>query len=260
MIALLLPSYHRFKDLFMTLWKTPIPSNYKFIVTANYNDLQLLLLQKIFRKKAFFVDERLYGKGGMVKAYNIAFNFAQKNGFRYAALWADDILPQDKNWFFEIDELFIKPRHLFGIFSTDECHKNHFGWNFFNGIPNAHFFIADISVLGDFFLNPALNAYLGDYEVCVRMKQKNVNIILLPVRLNHNHTPNPTRIKNNKYYAIDLKIFNELYPQLSGIMDDVVLKGDYATNGTFVIDSGNMLQTNDKLDFLTYDDFIKARQ
>ena len=194
-------------------------------------------------------------KGGMIKAYNIAYNYAKNNQYKYVALWADDILPQKKDWFQDLNEMFIKPGHVFGIFSTDECHRLHFGWNFFGGIPNAHFFIADISILGDYFLNPALNAYVGDYEVCVRMKNKGVNMTLVPVRLNHNHTPNPTREKNTKYYAIDLKIFNELYPDLAGVMDDVVLKGDYTTNGSYVTDLGIVLHTDDKLDFKTFNEF-----
>ncbi len=257
-VALLLPSYRRFKDLFITLWKTPLSSQYRFIVTANYNDLQLAILRRIFSEKAVFIDERPYGKSGMIRAYNIAFDWARQNGYRYAALWADDIMPQKNNWHEEVDELFIKSGHVFGIFSTDECHKKRFGWNFFGGVPNAHFFIADVTVLGNFFLNPALNAYVGDYEVCVRMKDNNVNMILLPVRLDHNHTQNPTRIKNSKYYSIDLRKFNELYPHLAGIMDDVVVKGDY-TSGSYVADTGDVLHTRENLPFKSYSDFMKGR-
>ena len=257
MIALLLPSYRRFRDLFVTLSNTPLAEGCKFVVVANYPDEHLSFLKKLFPKKAIFIDERQYGKGGMIKAYNIAFEFVKQNGFRYAALWADDLMPQKADWLKEVDELFIKPGHRFGIFSSDECHKNHFGWNFFNGIPNAHFFIAEISALGDYFLRPELNAYVGDYEVCVRMKRKNIPMTLLPVRLDHHHTPNPTREKNNPYYAKDLEIFNQLYPEMAGVMDDVVLKGDYASNGQFVVDSGKLFHTRDRLDFKSYGDFLK---
>lgn len=258
LIALLLPSYRRFRDLFTALSNTPVSPDCKFIVVANYPDEQLSFLKRLFSKKALFIDERPYGKGGMIKAYNIAYEFARENGFKYAALWADDLMPQKTDWLKEIDELFVRPGHLFGIFSTDECHKKHFGWNFFNGTPNAHFFIADISVLGDYFLRPELNAYVGDYEVCVRMAKKNIPMTLLPVRLNHNHTPNPTREKNNQYYAKDLEIFNRLHPELAGVMDDVVLKGDYASNGTFIVDSGKLFHTNDQLNFKSYSDFLKG--
>lgn len=258
MIALLLPSYRRFKDIFLTIWKTPLSADCKFIVAANYSNLQLFFLKAFFSQKALFLNERRYGRVGCYKAYNLAFNLARRKGFDYVALWADDIMPQKPDWLDDVKEMFIKPERSFGIFSTDECHKGRFGWNFFGGIPCAHFFIAKSAVLGDYFLNPELNAYVGDNDVCVRMMKQQIDITLLPVRLNHNHTQNWTRSNNAKYYAIDIETFNRLHHELKGLLDDVVLKGDYSINGTFVVDSGKVLHTGGKLDFKTYKEFVNA--
>ena len=257
MIALLLPSYRRFRDLFTALSNTPVSPDCKFIVVANYPDEQLSFLKRLFSKKALFIDERPYGKGGCYKAYNLAFNLARSEGYEYVALWADDLMPQKNDWLKEVDELFISPGYLFGIFSTDECHKRRFGWNFFGGIPCAHFFIAKTRVLGDYFLNPELNSYVGDNEICVRMMKRNIDITLLPVRLDHNPTENWIRSNNSKYYAIDVATFNRIHPELNGLLDDVVLKGDYSSNGAFVADCGKLLHTGEKMDFKNYEEFMK---
>lgn len=258
MIALLLPSYRSFRDLFYTLWATPLSPECKFIVTANYPDCQLRLFEFLFSKRAVFIDERKYGKGGMIKAYNLAFDYARSLGATHCALWADDIMPQKRDWAATMRHDFIEPGLDFGIFSSDECHKHRFGWNFFGGVPNAHFFVAKTALLGDYFLNPALKAYVGDYEVCYRLGQKGVPFTLLPIRLNHYPRVDPTRKMNTKHYAGDLEVFNRLYPELKGLMDDVVLKGDYSTNGRYVIDDGSVRSTREALPFVTYEELMHS--
>ena len=97
-IALLLPSYRRIDDLFKVLFHTPLLDNMKFIVTANYDNDELLKLKDMFCDRAIFIDEQIYSKGGMIKAYNLAFFLAKELQFDYVALWADDIMPHKADW------------------------------------------------------------------------------------------------------------------------------------------------------------------
>jgi len=259
-IALLLPSYNRIADIINVIKNTELSDNIKFIVTANYTDDNFKKITDMFGDKIFIVDERKYGKGGMIKAYNLAFFLAKKLKFDYVALWADDIFPMKTDWHIELNRMIDKYNFDFGIFSTDECHKKIFGWNFFNRIPNAHFFIAKTSVLGDFFLNPSLNAYVGDYEVCIRMIKKNVKMTLIPIKINHYPTANETRGNNSQYYNYDINIFNLLYPEYEGVMDNVVLYGDYNSNGSFILDNNEILNSDFYSDFfISYIQLLESK-
>ena len=260
-IALLLPSYKRIDDLFKVLYYTPLLDNMKFIVTANYDSGELLKMKEIFRDKAIFIDEQLYGKGGMIKAYNLAFFLAKELQFDYVALWADDIMPRKADWHRQVNNIIASTDFDFGIFSTDECHKHVFGWNFFNEIPNAHFFITKRRVLGDFFLNPCLNAYVSDYEVCVRMIANGTKLTLLPIKLNHYPTQNEGREKNSQFYKYDLNMFNALHPALRGVMDEVVLVGNYSANGKFILDTGELLDSDSyNQQFISYEKLLSYKE
>ena len=160
-----------------------------------------------------------------------------------------------------MNDIIVSKEFDFGIFSTEECHKQVFGWNFFNEIPNAHFFIAKSRVLGDFFLNPCLNAYVGDYEVCVRMIANGTKITLLPIKLNHYPTQNEGREKNNQFYKYDLNMFNALYPAQRGVMDEVVLVGNYSTNGKFILDTGELLDSDSySQQFISYEKLMSYKE
>ncbi|MBI5470708.1 MAG: hypothetical protein HY961_00040 [Ignavibacteriae bacterium] len=233
----------------------------KFIVAANYEDGDLLRMKEIFRDKAIFIDERIYGKGGMIKAYNLAFFLAKELRFEYVALWADDIMPRKADWHKEINGIIASHDFDFGVFSTDECHKHVFGWNFFHEIPNAHFFIAKSRALGDFFLNPCLNAYVGDYEVCVRLIANGTKLTLLPIKLNHYPMQNEGREKNTQFYQYDLNMFNALCPNLRGVMDEVVLVGNYSTNGKFILDTGELLESDTySRHFISYEELMAHQE
>lgn len=256
-IALLLPSFGRMNDLLNVIRNTPMGANTQFIVSANYELHELEALRQEFGSSIHVIDERIYGRGSMIKAYNLAYFYAREMGFEYVALWADDLMPQASNWHETLSAMLTEHNVDFGIFSTEECHKGVFGWNFFDEIPNAHFFVARPTVLGEFFLNPSLNAYVGDYEVCVRLLANHVKLHLLPVRLNHFPTENATRATNTKFYLQDTLMFNAMHPQLRGRMDDVVLKGDYRTTGRFIRDD-DVLRSSDsyKSAFISYDELI----
>jgi hypothetical protein len=258
-IALLLPSFGRMGDLLNVLRNTPMGANTQFIVSANYEPHELDAIRQEFGTSVHVIDERIYGRGSMIKAYNLAYFYAREMAFDYVALWADDLMPQDANWHETLTTMLFENKVDFGIFSTEECHKGTFGWNFFDEIPNAHFFVARPYVLGEFFLNPSLNAYVGDYEVCVRLLANQVRLHLLPVRLNHFPTQNDTRTANTKFYLQDTLMFNAMHPQLRGRMDDVVLKGDYRTTGRFVRDDGILRSSETyKSAYISYDELISA--
>lgn len=232
-IALLLPSYRRFGALFRTLRRTPLDPSTRFVVVANYPTWQLGILTRLFGDRADIIDERPYGKLGGAKAYNVAYKAACERGAEYVAHWADDILPFDKDWLDQVQQLFVKPQLDFGIFSSDEGnHKHRYGWNLFGGYPCAHFFIAKCAVLGDTYFDPRFKQYVADNEISIRLIRRGVKIALLPVMLVHD----PCMKHRGMFaanYAADVATFNALYPDLGGLLDGAVLRGDY-TNMTCI--------------------------
>jgi hypothetical protein len=227
-IALLLPSYRRFGELFRTLRRTPLTQDTKFVVVANYPDWQLALLQRLFRNRAVIVDERPFGKLGGAKAYNAAYNVAREHDAEYVAHWADDIMPFRSDWLVELNDSFIRPGYEFGIFSTDEGgHKHRYGWNIFGGYPCAHFFVARTSTLGNNYFDARFNQFVADNEICIRLIRKGIPITYLPIMIVHD----PCMKHRQAFapnYAKDVAIFNNLYPDLAGLLDAVVLKGDHS--------------------------------
>ncbi len=227
-VALLLPSYRRFGELFRTLRRTPLDKDVMFVVVANYPSWQLALLKKMFSDRALIVDERPFGKLGGAKAYNVAYSIARENKAEYVAHWADDIMPFRNDWLAQLVNLFIKPGHRFGIFSTDEgCHKHRYGWNVLGGYPCAHFFVADASTLGETYFDPRFNQFVVDNEICVRLSRQGVPITYLPIMIVHD----PCMKHREAFvsnYAKDVAIFNGLYPDLAGGLDGAVLRGDFS--------------------------------
>jgi hypothetical protein len=183
-IAILIPTYRRFDDLINTLEKTYIDQRAKFIIVANLEDHQLDYLKVNYSSKAIIEDERKYGKLGGCKAYNLAYKIAKENGFDYAILFADDIIPFEKNWLDKLFKLFINKEGQFGVFSTDECHISHYGWNVILDCVIAHFFIIKINLVENLFLDK-YTQYAIDFEIAVRLNEKQIPIFLLPIKLNH---------------------------------------------------------------------------
>ena len=248
LLALLLPSKGRFLDLLLTLAFAPLkaPRGFavKFVVCANYTSLQLTILRKLFSNRARFIDERDLEWQGMTGAYNYALAEATNMGATWAALWADDLLPEKSSW---LDMLFPKitsPDFRLGIFSSDEGnHKGRFGWNIFAGYPCAHFFVVRIDALPGHMLNPKLKAYVSDNEIAISRIKAGIRVDLLPIRVIHQPTANSTRKNNSPAYNSDLESFYIIHPELRGKLDAIVLRGDTTdVNCQFVVDDGNQRQ------------------
>lgn len=190
LLGLILPSKGRFVDLLLTLLFTPLESAFDlkvhFFVCANYNNFQLKLLRIFFSNKATFINERNLKWNGVSGAYNYGFDEAVKKNATWVALWADDLLPENKFWLNTLYEQILQKNFHFGIFSSDEgSHKKQFGWNVYAGYPCAHFFIAKINSLPGFLLNPKFRSHLADNEIAISRFKKGIPITLLNVRVIH---------------------------------------------------------------------------
>ena len=264
LLALLLPSKGRFVDLILTLSMTSLkaPKGFRayFVVCANYNSFQLALLRAFFRGRATFIDERNLKWLGMIGAYNYAFEAAKKNGARWVALWADDLLPESPLWLDELFSAISQPEFNFGIFSSDEGnHKGHFGWNVFAGYPCAHFFVALIEAMPGFLLNPKIRAYVGDNEIVINRTKKGIPIDLLPIRVIHQPTANMLRSSNAISYKNDLDAVYQIHPELAGKLDAIVLRGDTSdANCRFIADKGQQIRFDKNTATLSISEFNDA--
>ncbi len=247
LLALLLPSKGRWLDLVLTLAATkiraPPPFEVRFFVCANYAKWQLALLRFLFSRRATFVDERSLEWRGMIGAYNYAFERASRDGAEWVALWADDLLPERRDWLASLLPMISAGGFRFGIFASDEGnHKGFFGWNVFAGYPTAHFFVARTDAMPGYLLTPRLRAYVGDNEIAISRIKAGVAVDLLPVRVIHQPTANATRTRNTARYASDLETFYVMHPELRGRLDEVVLRGIVTNeNSGFIPDKGELL-------------------
>ena len=264
LLALLLPSKGRFVDLILTLSMTSLkaPKGFRahFVVCANYSSFHLAILRSLFRDRATFIDERNLKWLGMTGAYNYALEEATKIGARWAALWADDLLPESSLWLDDLFSAISQPAFHFGIFSSDEGnHKGHFGWNVFAGYPCAHFFVALIEAMPGFMLNPKLRAYVSDNEIVINRTKNGIPIDLLPIRVIHQPTLNMLRSSNSSSYKTDLETVYRIHPELAGKLDAIVLRGDTSdANCRFIADKGQQIRFDKNTVTLTISEFNDA--
>lgn len=264
LLALLLPSKGRWLDLVLTLLLTPLcrPDGVRvrFFVCSNYGSIPLLLLRLLFFSRATFIDERKLAWSGMTGAYNHAFNRAVKAGAQWVALWADDLLPERKDWLNKLQGILRSPGFRFGVFSSDEGnHKGGFGWNVFGGYPCAHFFVARVDSMPGYMLSPKLRAYVSDNEMAISRIKAGIPVDFIPVRVIHQPTANATRSGNSPNYLADLQRFYEIHPELRGRLDGVVLHGNLRDGqSAFVPDKGAMVRFSKELPKLDIDAFLRV--
>ena len=217
--ALLIPTYKRFADLLHTLRNTHIDDRARFVIVANLDDKEFEYLNQTFGNVSIIIDERQYGKLGGCKAYNLAYQIARENGFDYAILYADDIIPFRKKWLDDLYQLFIDQDGQFGVFSSDECHHGSYGWNIIIDSPIAHFFVIKCSISETLF-DIDFKQYLIDVEIAVRLKNEGVKLELLPIKLNHLRS-GLHREYMNEHYEYDLKVFISKYPNYQEVLTKV---------------------------------------
>jgi hypothetical protein len=211
MLALLLPSYERIVDLCKVIENTPLTSDMKFVIVANYSDSVLQDLVRIYQDRAIIVDEKPYGKMGGSKAYCLAYKVATDLGFSHAIFYADDVLPFDADWGQQLKDTFFGCEVPMGIFSSDECHWGHFGWNIMKDAPIAHFFILKCGIVPSLF-PLEYKLYVIDLDISVRILRMGYSIALLPIRFNHWRSPNH-RVENHNNFAYDRAVFLSKYPE-----------------------------------------------
>lgn len=261
-LALLLPSKGRILDLMLTLLRVSLRSpsglRVRFIVLANYGTVQLALLKLLFSSRATFVDERNLTWRGMTGAYNYALEAAVNSGAGWVALWADDLLPDRRNWLDDLSRIITRQDFRFGIFSSDEGnHKGRFGWNVFAGYPCAHFYVARVDALPGYLLNPLLKAYVGDNEIVVNRVKSGVSIDLLPIKVIHQPTANATRAANVAAYKADIERFYTIHPELNGRLDAIVLRGEVENHECrFVVDEGVLVRFDKDTKSVPYGEFV----
>jgi hypothetical protein len=254
----------RFVDLAFTLAKVSLkaPTGFraKFFVCANYSTFQLTVLRLIFGRRARFVDERRFPRAGMTGAYNYGYRAAVEAEVEWVALWADDLLPESSDWLDRLFPMLSDSKFRFGIFSSDEGnHHRKFGWNVFAGSPCAHFYVARVDALPGHLLNQKLRAYVSDNEIAISRLKAGEPIDLLPVKVVHQPTQNPTRTANTPNYAADLGRFYELHPELNGKLDDIVLRGNISgPESRFVPDEGKVVRFGVGARLLGIDEFKRA--
>jgi hypothetical protein len=264
LLSLILPSKGRFLDLLLTLIFTSLKSHYnykvKFIIVANYNNFQIIILKLFFSHRAFIIDERGTAIRGLTSAYNYGFDFAKNNNTKWIALWADDLLPHNSNW---LDELFLfitESDFQFGIFSSDEgYHKGRYGYNIVAGYPCAHFYVACIDSLPGYMLNPSFQNYLADNEIAISRIKQNISISLLPIKLHHQATINSTRVTSVRSLKKDLACLSIIHPELSNKLDSIILNGDVNnSNFKFILDSdtNKVIKFQSDMKTLSYPDFM----
>ena len=266
-LALLLPSKGRFVDLVLTLALTPMQAKGgvtpRFVVCANYASWQLALLRFFFSARARFIDERTQSHKGMIGAYNCAYAHASAGGAAWVALWADDLLPYQKDWLEKLAPTLKDDDFHFGIFSSDEGnHPGHYGYNVFGGYPCAHFYVARTDSLPGHLLNPAFRAYTGDDEIAIDTVKRGQPVTFLPVRVIHQPTSNSTRTANAASYQADLDVLYGLHPDMAGKLDAAVLRGDVRDeNCAFVPETDTPLTfTPGMADALPYERFAAQTQ
>jgi hypothetical protein len=245
MIAILLPSYRRYDDIRKVLSDTKVNDNAKFIVVANYPDDEYNYLLNSYSDKALFVDEKKYGKLGGCKAYNLAYEIAKDNGFDYAILFADDVIPFDDDWLEQLENIVATHEIAYGIFSSDECHHGHFGWNIIKDCPIGHFFIIRIGVVENLF-DPSYKQYVIDLDISVRIKKMNLPIGLLPIKLRHFRSE-LHREAMGANYEHDKSLFYQLHPEYSGWLDGEKAKKYVPDAGEFLIVENNKNEILSKL-------------
>ena len=264
LIGILLPSKNRLADLILTLIFTSLkcPKGYeaRFYICANYDNWILTIFKLVFKFKANFINEKELEWKGMIGAYNYSYQLAVKDGAQWVILWADDIIPEKHSWLIDLTEYLENVSFEFGIFSSDEGHhQSFFGWNIFGGYPCAHFFIAKTKTLPGYILSPKLSAFCGDNEVVIKRIKEGKTISLIPIRIFHQHTLNPTRSTNINNYEKDLKRLYELHPELTGKLDNVVLRGIVSDeNSYFVPDENAAINYSSAISCLPIDNFKKV--
>jgi hypothetical protein len=196
----------------------------------------------------------------MIGAYNYSYQLAAKDGAQWVILWADDIIPEKHSWLIDLTSYLKNVNFEFGIFSSDEGnHQSFYGWNIFGGYPCAHFFIAKTKTLPGYILTPKLSAFCGDNEVVIKRIKEGKTISLIPIRIFHQHTLNPTRLANMHNYEKDLKRLYELHPELTGKLDNVVLRGIVSDeNSYFVPDENAAINYSSAISCLPIDNFKKV--
>ena len=213
MIAILLPSYRRLADLCGTIDNTTLTGGMKFIIVANYDNQDFIHLYRKYsnHEDIMIIDEKKYGQLGVAKAYNLAYQVANKSGFSHVILYADDTIPFDKDWGQRLEAEFISHDLPLGIFSTDECHPGYFGWNFIENSPIAHFFILKCGIVPTLFPEEYRQYYV-DLDISVRMQRMGYPIGLLPIRINHLRSPSHREMNqiNGEY---DKQVFLKQFPE-----------------------------------------------
>jgi hypothetical protein len=209
--AILIPTYKRFSDLINTLQKTPIDARAKFVIVANLEEDELSYIREKFGDISIIIDERDYGKLGGCKAYNLAFEVAKDNKFDYAILFADDVMPFKHGWLNKLYKEFINTNGQFGIFSSDECHAGHYGWNLILDCPIAHFFVIDCNLVEQLFLD-GYKQYVIDFEIAVRLKEQGIDIQLLSIKLKHLRSGLHREFMDNNFNH-DVDTFTKVHPK-----------------------------------------------
>lgn len=217
MIAIMLPSYGRPDDLAKVLDQTPLDARARFVVVANYDPPVYQALARRYAGRATFVDERAHGKLGGCGAYNLAYATALDAGYDYAVHYADDVLPADADWLDRVEAQIIRPGHVFGVFSSDECHYGSFGWNIVRDVPIAHFYVMKCGLLGPRLFDPRYKQYVIDLDLAVKVLDAGHEIRLMPVRLRHYRSP-LNRAAVSATYAHDEKVFYEINPRFDGLL------------------------------------------
>jgi len=211
MIGLLLPSYGRIIDLCKTIENTPLTNNMKFIIVANYPDDILKDLARVYHDRAIIIDEKAYGKLGATKAFSLAYHTATELGFSHVISYSDDIIPFEPNWGQRLEDIFFSHDLPMGIFSTDECHFGHFGWNIMGYAPIAHMLILKCGILPS-LLSQEYKKYVADLDISVRILRTGHSIALLPIKFNHLRAPTH-RNEMLSDYEYDKAIFLSKYPE-----------------------------------------------
>jgi hypothetical protein len=110
----------------------------------------------------------------------------------------------------------------------------------------------------DNFIFDFLEAFEQPKASIKRIKEGKT-ISLIPIRIFHQHTLNPTRSTNINNYEKDLKRLYELHPELTGKLDNVVLRGIVSDeNSYFVPDENAAINYSSAISCLPIDNFKKV--
>ncbi len=260
-LAIVLPSKGRFVDLVLTLFATSTKvrgdGRCRFYVCAKYNRLQIALLRLLFPNSARIYNEAQYSVKGMLAAFNFLYERALADGCEWLVTWADDLVPERRDWLDTFWPILTRDDFKFGVMSSDEGgHKGLFGWNVFGGSPCAHYYAARLDVLPGHLAHPLLKAYCADNEMALQMLERGVPIHLLPVRVIHQPTQNETRASNSLNLPDDVETVYRLHPAVRGRLDAICFRGDvHHEESRFVPDRGELLQFQEGVEALSIEAF-----